>query len=64
MKINHSNTTKASTSNIYKTNIVSNQENRINNLKNIKISNRQGNNSEERPFLKVFYKSSNFIVIM
>ena len=60
MKINHSNTTKASTSNIYKTNIVSNQENRINNLKNIKISNRQGNNSEERPFLKVFYKSSNF----
>ena len=60
MKINHSSTTKASSSNIYKANIISNQENKINNLKNIKIRNKQGNNSEERPFLKVFYKSSNF----
>lgn len=60
MKFNHSNTTKASSSNIYRTNIVPKQENKINNLKNIKIRNRQGNNSEERPCLKVFYKSSNF----
>ena len=60
MKINHSNTTKASSSNIYRSKINSNQENKINNLKNIKIKNRQGNNSQERPFLKVFYKSSNF----
>ena len=60
MKINHSNTTKASSSNIYRANIIPNQENKINNLKIIKIRNRQGNNSEERPFLKVFYKSSNF----
>ena len=63
MKINHSNTTKASSSNIYRAKINSNQENKINNLKNIKIKNRKGNNSEERPFLKVFYKSSNFFYI-